>query len=567
MGRLSILFRWFDSGRCGRVPGRFNAGRDNFHTAVTVWDLESGAEIATSEGAIDPSGSIAFSGDGRFLLAGASSPQLPQQDSNGLVQGRVVRLDTRTRQGLPALPITVSGPTSIAIARHAPVLAVTHDNVAELWDYQTQQLLATAPTALPADKVALSADGKTLVLGDSDGAVHARDPATGRLALLFQHQTGISDLAVSGDGGVVASGAIDESVTLTTPFVDHRVSSFAHLADAGPEVPSGLAVSPDTRTLALSGAGGVSLWSTATGKKVIDLDFSATAGAARQVTWSSDGKLLAGNDDGALAIWDARTGRRIAGHPGSGQSCPGLEGSETVRFLPGDRSVLMFQGCRLVVVDPQSGDTRQTLAEQADGVFTSADGRTVVSCEASPDGLGSGVTLRVWRWDGSTLRKGDRLTDTAFIRDAAVSPDGATVAMADLDGRIVLRDLRDGAREILRADGSDTSSSVDFSADGSTVLQYDETRHRVVMWDAASGLLLGSWDQAVVLPEEGGGLLSTAAVAGHRLYTLGNGALDAWSDEPSRWRDQVCDMAPGPLTRDEEKQYLQGLRVAVACGS
>src|SRR6185437_5635453 len=76
---------------------------------------------------------------------------------------------------------------------------------------------------------------------------------------------------------------------------------------AGPV--TGLALSPDGRTLAMAGDG-VQLWQTASGQRAGAQIPPAGKSADQAVAFSPDGKTLATlGTDGTARLWDAATGR------------------------------------------------------------------------------------------------------------------------------------------------------------------------------------------------------------------------------------------------------------------
>src|SRR5262249_2657247 len=70
-----------------------------------------------------------------------------------------------------------------------------------------------------------------------------------------------------------------------------------------------LALSPDGRTVAAGGQGGVAhLWDTATGKALHPS--AGHTGSILSLRYSADGKTIAsGATDGTVRLWDARTGQ------------------------------------------------------------------------------------------------------------------------------------------------------------------------------------------------------------------------------------------------------------------
>lgn len=168
-----------------------------------------------------------------------------------------------------------------------------------------------------------------------------------------------------------------------------------------------------------------------------------------------------------------------------------LDGSQQVCFLPGGRSILINQPNGPEAIDYESAKVLQRIPVDGTGggFAASADCRTVAVVEK---GEIDKVTLGVWRWDGTRLRRAGQFDEPAQIRDVGISPDGGTMAISDFDGRVILRGLRDDSRTVLAAVPKETYTSVAFSSDGSMIVQ-DKAEHEVALWDRESGLLLGAW--------------------------------------------------------------------------
>jgi WD40 repeat protein/DNA-binding SARP family transcriptional activator len=206
---------------------------------------------------------------------------------------------------------------------------------------------------------------------------------------------------------------------------------------------------------------------------------------------SPDGGTLAIEDtDGGLRVLDLATGRmRTLAAPGGPDSHEGV-GS----FSPDGRTLATFGDDGIVNLwDVRRGVKIETLkghsGEGSSQVF-SPDGATLYTA-------GGDSTVMIWdvagdRRLGSPFRTGLRpIPEDAFPPAFALSPDGGTLAVARLDGRVDLIDA-----ETLRRIGGfkafdDTiANAIEYSPDGGR-LAVAGGRGLVGLWDAGSGERLG----------------------------------------------------------------------------
>ena len=257
-------------------------GKDDV-SYVALWDIDAGTELARLPGATDlpnfqvtrhsgPVGALAFSPDGRNLVAGFGSKNMLTR-SGAPTPLKIWEVASRR------LIRRLNGPrnycVSLDFSRDGTLLASgSHDGTATLWSTATWIKLQTlenqdkdslyAQSGAPAmvEDVAFSPDGKTLAMASREGSVQLWDVATGKhLETLKGHSSVVSAVVFSPDGRTMASGSHDQTVRLW------NIETRRELMQLDPgNIELGyvqtLAFSPDGKRL-LAGGTGTAFWAAA----------------------------------------------------------------------------------------------------------------------------------------------------------------------------------------------------------------------------------------------------------------------------------------------------------------
>ena len=330
--------------------------------------------------------------------------------------------------------------------------------------------------------------------------------------------------AVALDHSAQTQGAL-LSVLLRNPAVIGTVSLSA---DSAPQV----AVSPGGRTLAVSDSAGgqVSFYDARTrasrGETLSDFR------GDQPPTYSSDGSLLVYPDGSSLVVRDARTLSIVKMLP-----IPSPFSQPLAADVP--------DGSVVITPDRQSvyyGYWLTNSAGQSTDAYLSrwslTSGRAL-----STIGLGSGPLLALRLIDHGTAivvvtahdvatydaRTGRRLRAEA-VRPvpprpsaAAISPDGATVAIGSRTGSVWFVDSATGAARPGRGGDTTGVASTVYAPDGKTVMTVDDGG-KVIVWNPTTGA------QAAVLSGPAGRVRdATVTPSGATLYTAAvGGVLLAW---------------------------------------
>jgi WD40 repeat protein len=401
--------------------------------------------------------SYAFSPDSRTVaLACQIEKDVHLYDTT---TGKEVRRFTGHRETLYAVAISPDGKTLVSCAR---------DDTLRYWDMATgKELRQVNFEGGVYWRLAFSPDGTVLATGG--GNARLWDAATGKLLRVVEPdpEGNIEALAFSPDGKTLAAAwSNSHAVSLWDVTTGKRKLTFD--GANGPII--GLAISPDGSLLASSARekncrrrNAVHLWDAASAKEVgtagTDLGFASPP------AFSADGKLLAaGNEDGTIRIWEAATRRevrRLTGHAGM---------VEFVGFAPDGKVLVSFGYHDRVfrVWDLTDGKEirhfNSTLTAPGEANALTPDGKLFVQGgRASPS-----LTL----WDVTAGKPVHRFgfDDNAMgVTAVALSPDGRTVASAEMNGKVVLRDVASGKEVAQLQDATLCVNLLAFSPDGRTL--------------------------------------------------------------------------------------------------
>jgi WD40 repeat protein len=474
---------------------------------IILWDVATGQKLRTLEGHDSQVHSLAFSPDGRQLLAGCGEPREKKGEMVlwDLTTTRKLRVFRGYEGHVATIALSPDGRRAVGCDSHGTCI---------LWDVATGQQLHSFARAGTAS--VFSPDGRFLVTtGDYDGLI-LWDIENYQAIRKFAADHFSRVVAFSPDGRYVLSGggASDPKAGVcrvylfeagtgakVRSFDGHRgLVQFVAFSPSGAQVLTG---SPD---------GTVILWHAASGRQL--RAFGGHTDLLIPAAISADGRRLLSrtfryDQPGLCHLWDATTGRLLRVFSG------GASQIHAARFTSTGRQVIAALGpisasgsgpngsmksdvpFEAVVWDSSTGERLRTIRLTTEPIFfadVSPDGRFVLG--AGPDQHKYNPTTSTWStiptpailWDAASGRELHRL-NTGQVTHVAFSPDSRKVVTAGGEykqpGKARVWDVATGS--LLQTLPNPSSIVfVTYSPDSSRVLiacGHTEENGEVAVWD------------------------------------------------------------------------------------
>jgi WD40 repeat protein/DNA-binding SARP family transcriptional activator len=420
-------------------------------------------------------------------------------------------------------------------------------------------------------------DGRKLVTAGDQGTLLVWDVGRGEVAeTLTGHTEEGSALDVSGDGRALVSGSSDGRAIVFDLAGDRRLER--PFPSGGPfevvDTPRGIAVTPDSRTLAFTRSdGGVQLMDARTlrperqvhalrrrpGPSGPGADCVRCAAA---VTFSRDGQFMAvGGGRGQVILVDARTLRRVGAFRGLRGAVQALAFSPDGKRLAAAEVDVPYP--RTFIWDVR---TRRLTA------FRNTCGRRDAQCSTSslafsPNGQMIAEARDIAGTEIRDVRTGRLITTLAEggeSRSVAFSPNGKLVMVGQFDGKGFTFST-DTWKRLPQSLDEHTKriNYIVFTPDSRTLATASEDG-TVQLWDVATDKRIGG----PISFETGTWAAATFSRDGRYLYamsTTGDGIrLDM---SPAAWSRHACQMAGRELTVREWQDALPGRPYRRLCGA
>ncbi len=451
----------------GRILAAYDGG-----SHLVYWDTTRGREVrrvpVNLHGLLKY---VRFSPDGKSLILFDDSSNFRVIDALTGAERRKVEL---SKQGYPYMDlraVAVSRDGNAAVTLYAEGAMIVWDLAKgkRLGEYKTQ----TEIERFSSHPIALTPDGKQLVLPHKDGSLHLLDAASGKEVLAFEMpshrpekpQKGYPIVTVSPNGRYLAYGGSSNRagsdpshfVTLCDLKTGKRLRELSSKENIHQWV-----FTPDNRSLAVSDAETIRFFDVSSGKETKTLRKPRGGG----LVFSLDGRKMATAWGTCIHLWDAEAGRPLHSLIGHDWFI------RTIHFFPDGKRLVSNTSAEMIVWDVagsrplaihRTGQLQQWISVPAEGdTVRFLDWKPRPSprrrkerrlnekgLEEGEEPRPSGMEIQqIYRWDLATDRKEQQ---TVFSTPAAcdwfaLSPDGQRMATVTLraEPKVSLGDVKGG---------------------------------------------------------------------------------------------------------------------------
>lgn len=263
-------------------------------STIMIWDVTNEREIRTNLGHFDKCFPISWSQDGEYLTIIDEYGKAKTWNISRIGTCKTISLDINNFQGF-----SLDGRYIILL-----------DGGLTIWDARNGKKVYTLTENPYMSRIVCSLDGKYIAGEGDDGMIDVWDMTRGtKMYTITAHSSnaGVAYVEFSPDGRYIASSGYDDTIKVWNASSGEEMYTLTELTGLR------IAWSPDSRYI-------INSYGECNDYKVIVRDATSgkvlhmLAGLSQvvSVTWSSDGKYIAGGDVyGTIKIWDAFTWKSV----------------------------------------------------------------------------------------------------------------------------------------------------------------------------------------------------------------------------------------------------------------
>lgn len=292
--------------------------------------------------------------------------------------------------------------------------------------------------------------------------------------VLRGHTDAIASLAFTPDGKTLLSASYDSSIRFWDIKTSRCTKAFKEPDDFKL---CSMALSPDGKTLALGGVGNkILLRDVASGRGSYLRDTYRTA--APQVVFSPDGRYLASGSGcvDEVDLWDVNSGLKVATFKVSEY------GATALVFTPDSKTLASVEyrhGIKLWDVATGKRLNALKIRPLLRDAALSPDGKSLAAVATADDEI-------VYLWEVATGKLQRTLKIGGFATgQISFSPDGSTLAVGGKDGRIKLWSVADGRERASFKGHAKEVTRLAFSQDGKILASGSEDG-TIMLWDVGA---------------------------------------------------------------------------------
>lgn len=365
--------------------------------------------------------------------------------------------------------------------------------------------------------LSFSPDGQTLASSSYDNTIKIWHVTSGRelrtlISVPSYDSAQAAALSFSPDGKTLAAATtIPARISLWDIATGKELKRFG---DNGFVAYSSIAYSPDGKRLVTGSGKNIFLWDVETGQKVQTI--SGHKDLVSSVVFSTDvGVIASGSNDNTVKLWNAASGRELKTLTGHS------DGVSSIAFSPDGKNLISVNHNRNRVIswNVATGKTSVDYSSQLVSIMKvgfAPDGEAYV-LSGFPKLRLRKLTDLATKAEDETVNLRDASDVGAYPLVAAVSPNGAQYAVAQLNGSIKLKGVA-GEELAAVADSSVSVTKLNFTENGE-ILAAVFFNGKVVVWDTAIAPEIRTFN----LDNRTGDIWSVAVSNGGRVVAAGNG--------------------------------------------